>query len=82
MSAPMLIRSTPVSARARTEWRLTPPEASSLICGAAASRRRTASATWLGAKVVDQDDIGRALEREIELLEGVDFDLDGRAGGS
>ena len=39
----------------------------------------------LGRKVVNQDDIGKALERAIELLEGINFDLDGcawRSGSS
>ena len=36
----------------------------------------------LGPEVVNQDDIGRAIERTIELFEGIDFDLDGCARGS
>ena len=42
--APTLIRSTPAAAMAPTVARLIPPEASSWIDGATASRRRTASA--------------------------------------
>ena len=47
--APMLMRSTPVSARARTLARVTPPEASSRIFGALSLRQRTASRSWSGA---------------------------------
>ena len=81
VSAPMLMRSTPVWANARTVARFTPPEASSSNL----RRRGIAPAHGLGhllrLEVVDQDDVGGAAERTVELLERIDLDLDRRPAG-
>ena len=78
--APTLMRSTPVSAMARTVARVTPPDASSSTFGATASRRRTASRIVSGRHVVQQHDVRPAAQRLVELGEVVHLDLDGDAG--
>ena len=73
VSAPTEIRSTPVSAIARTVVRLTPPDASRI---ARPPRDRDRLAHHLDRHVVEQDDLGAGSQRQLELIEVRDLDLD------
>ncbi len=70
------MRSTPVAAIAPIFARLTPPGASSRTAGADRSRSRTASRSLVRVHVVEEDDVGPAVENVDELLQRVDFGLD------
>ena len=79
MRAPTEIKSTPVSAIARTSSRLTPPEASSegpSPAAAFSSRRRTASRSVSVVHVVEQQPVGAGAERVGDLVEVAALDLD------
>ena len=80
VSAPTLIRSTPVAAQAPTVARLIPPDASSRIDGATAIATPDGLGHALRAEVVHQDDVGSASQGGVELLERVNLHLDHRAG--
>ena len=73
VSAPTEIRSTPVSAIARTVARSTPPDASRI---ARPPRDRDRLTHHLDRHVVEQDDLGAGIERQPELIEVRDLDLD------
>ena len=77
VSAPTLIRSTPVRARAPTVSRVAAGglEQDPRGRGVAPADRL---GQGLGAEVVDQDDVGTARERPVELVERIDLDLDER----
>ena len=73
----MLMRSTPVSAMARTVCRVTPPDASSSTPGARSSRCAR-PAQLVHRHVVQQNDVRLAAQGRVEFLETLHFNFHGQ----
>ena len=73
VSAPIEMKSTPVSAMARTLARVMPPDASS---GTRPATNPTQTRIWSDAHVVEQDPVRARVERLADVVERLGLDLD------